>query len=71
MVVLNSDQVDCAAKRAFFCFSIFEAHLSDMLAAAGNLDADNCVVVDKIDPVVTFIILNLIHGDITPLKNSC
>ena len=65
VVVLNSNQVDCTAKRAFFCFSVFEPHLSDVLTAAGNLDAEICAVVDNIDPVVTFVILNLIHGDIT------
>ncbi|MDR9787374.1 MAG: hypothetical protein RJR37_09050 [Peptococcaceae bacterium MAG4] len=68
MVVLDSKQVDCIAERAFFGFSVFEAYLSDVLAAAGNLDADNFAVVNNIDPVVSFVIFNLMHGDITSLK---
>jgi hypothetical protein len=57
-----------AAVRAFFIFTVFEADLTNMPAAAGHFNADDFAAAMEIDPVVIDLpFVLVVHERITPL----
>lgn len=67
MVVLDDYRVYCSANRAFPVFTIFKPHFSDVFAAAGNFNTDDCSVVKDIHPVIVIVVFVLVvHDYITP-----
>ena len=68
VIVLDLHRMHCTARRTFFIFSVFKTHLTNMLAAASNFDADNGSIVKDIHPVVAVVTFFLaVHDYITPL----
>jgi hypothetical protein len=58
----------CAAVRAFFIFTIFEAYLTNMPAAAGHFNTDDFAAAMEIYPVVVDLpFVLVVHDCITPL----
>jgi hypothetical protein len=57
----------CAAVRAFFIFTVFEAHFTNMPAAAGHFNTDDFAAAMEIDPVVIDLpFVLVVHERITP-----
>jgi hypothetical protein len=65
VIMLQLQRMYCAAVRAFFIFTVLEAYLPNMPAAAGHFNTDDFAAAMEIDPVV--IDLSFVHDHITPL----
>jgi len=70
MIMLHDHFMYFAARRAFFVFPVFEAHLADVLTAASDFNAYNAAVIKNINAVIGGISLGgMVHNGITHLLN--
>lgn len=68
VIMLQLQRMYRAAVRAFFVFTVFEAHLTNMPAAAGYFNADDFAAAMEIDPVVIDLpFILVVHKRIPPI----
>jgi len=67
VVVLNFYRMHRVAKGAFFAFTVFKTHFTDMPATAGYFNTDDFAVIQDVHPVVImFTFVLVVHDSITP-----